>query len=179
MAIQGIPHPDGLVLVLTLGIFMLLGSFTSILIYSWMIQKLKNSNNQIFDLFRLIGKNKKHNGNIIFVVNKIVPRNSPPQCAPPFSLISLVHNNRFLHWSGIFNPDIRICNVNNMVDLKISGTFQHHFWSHHRSHRLFLHFHHWRICSFGILNFTFVLWNLWLEYHQINVFERFFNKQCS
>ena len=102
-----------------------------------------------------------------------------PECVPPPLLISLVHNNRFLHWSGIFNPDIGICNVNNMVDLKISGTFQHHFWSHHRSHRLFLHFHHWRICSFGILNFTFVLWNLWLEYHQINVFERFFIKQYS
>ena len=56
MSIQGIPHPEGLVLVLTLGIFMLLGSFTSILIYSWMIQKLRISNNQIFDLFRLIGK---------------------------------------------------------------------------------------------------------------------------
>ena len=54
--IEGMPHPDGLILVLTLGIFMILGSFTSILIYSWMIQKLRISNSQIFALFRLMGK---------------------------------------------------------------------------------------------------------------------------
>ena len=86
--------------------------------------------------------------------------------------------NRYLHWSSFINPDIRKRNVNNLVDPKNVRTSQHNFWSHHRRYRLLLHFHHWRNCSFGILNFSYDLWNLCLEYYQIDVFQRFFSKQC-